>query len=226
MTDRPWPADKPERRSLSSLKPFKRNARTHAKEQIRRIAESIQEWGFTIPILIDEESGIIAGHARAEAAKILGLEEVPVIVASGWTEAQKRAYVLADNQLHITNSGWDGGLLKDELIALEGLDFDLSKIGFSVPELAQYMAAETFGDPEAEWAGMPDYHQEDKLAFKSLIVNFKSQDAVNAFASLVQQRITEKTRSIWFPLEEKQRVADLRWSEDESAISDLHSVEG
>jgi len=225
--DRPWPADKPERRSLSSLKPFKRNARTHAKEQIRRIAESIQEWGFTIPILIDEESGIIAGHARAEAAKLLELDEVPVIVASGWTEAQKRAYVLADNQLHITNSGWDGGLLKDELIALEGLDFDLSKIGFSVPELAQYMAAETFGDPEAEWTGMPDYHQDDKLAFKSLKVNFKTQDAVNAFAGLVGQKITEQTRSIWFPIQEKQHLKDLRYvSDDESEISDLHSVEG
>ena len=150
-----------------------------------------------------------------------------LFVESGWTEAQKRAYVLADNQLHITNSGWDGGLLKDELIALEGLDFDLSKIGFSVPELAQYMAAETFGDPETEWTGMPDYHQDDKLAFKSLKVNFKTQDAVNTFASLVGQKITEQTRSIWFPLVEKQNLKDLRYvTDDESAISDLHSIEG
>jgi hypothetical protein len=220
--DRPWPADKPERRSLSSLKPFKKNARTHAKEQIRRIAESIQEWGFTIPILIDEESGIIAGHARAEAAKLLELEEVPVIVASGWTEAQKRAYVLADNQLHITNSGWDGGLLKDELIALEGLDFDLSKIGFSVPELAQYMAAETFGGPDTEWTGMPGFEQGSQQSHRSLVVHFPDQESVEKFKRLVGQDFSEKAKYIWFPQLERQDVADYRYV-SEPAIPDIHS---
>ena len=227
MTDRPWPADKPERRTLSSLKPFKRNARTHEKEQIRRIAASIGEWGFTIPILIDEEGEIIAGHARAEAAKLLDLTEVPVIVASGWTEAQKRAYVLADNQLHITNSGWDGDLLKDELLGLKELDFDLSLTGFSAPELSQWLAHETFGNPETEWTGMPGFEQADQMAFKSLKVNFPNQDAVAKFAALIGQVITEKTRFIWFPQAERQHYADLRYvADDESPISGLHSVEG
>jgi len=222
MTDRPWPADKPERRQLSSLKPFKKNARTHAKEQIRRIAGSIEEWGFTIPILIDEEGGIIAGHARALAAEQLNLTEVPVIVASGWTEAQKRAYVLADNQLHITNSGWDGGLLKDELIALEGLDFDLSKIGFSVPELAQWMSAEAVSDPTEEWSGMPAFEQGNQQSYRSVVVHFPDQASVDKFRQLVGQDFSDKAKYIWFPQLERQDVADYRYVSDPT-ISDLHS---
>ena len=101
-----WPADKIERRSIASLTPYPRNARTHSDEQIGQVAASIREWGWTIPILVDESGGVIAGHARLLAAKKLGLPDVPVMVASGWSDAQKRAYVLADNKLAL-NAGWD-----------------------------------------------------------------------------------------------------------------------
>jgi DNA modification methylase len=137
-----WPADKAERRALSSLRPYPRNARTHSAEQIEKIAASIQAWGFTMPVLIDERGGIIVGHARVAAAKLLDLAEVPVIVAAGWSDAQKRAYVLADNRLAL-DAGWDDDLLHAELKALADLDFDLSLIGFDEDELNS-LAAEPF----------------------------------------------------------------------------------
>jgi ParB-like chromosome segregation protein Spo0J len=88
-----------------------RNARTHSPEQVDQISASIREWGWTIPVLVDDEGGIIAGHGRVLAAHKLAIAEVPVMVAAGWSEAQKRAYVLADNKLAL-NAGWDNDLLR------------------------------------------------------------------------------------------------------------------
>ena len=101
-----WPADKVERWPLDRLIPYARNARTHSEEQVAQIAASIREFGFTNPVLIDEAGGIIAGHGRVLAARKLGIADVPVMAAIGWTEAQKRAYVIADNKL-TENAGWD-----------------------------------------------------------------------------------------------------------------------
>lgn len=127
-----WPAFNVERRKVEDLKPYENNPRTHSDAQVAQIAASIQEWGWTSPVLIDEHGGVIAGHGRLLAAHRLGITEVPVIVADGWTKAQQRAYVLADNQLAI-NAGWDEALLAVELgdLATEGFDLDL--LGF--PEM-------------------------------------------------------------------------------------------
>ena len=129
----PWAADKVERRSIASLVPYARNARMHSAEQIDQIAASIREWGWTVPVLVDEADDIIAGHGRVLAAHKLAIAEVPVMVAAGWSEAQKRAYVLADNKLAL-NAGWDNDLLKIELGDLQAFDFDLGLIGFSADE--------------------------------------------------------------------------------------------
>jgi DNA modification methylase len=125
-----WPATSIERRSLASLKPFSGNARTHSEEQVAQIAASIRQYGWTNPMLVDEAGGIIAGHGRRLAAMSMGVDDVPVIVARGWSEAQRRAYVLADNQLAL-NADWDKSLLKVELGDLGALGFDLSFTGFS-----------------------------------------------------------------------------------------------
>lgn len=144
-----WPADKVERRDVDSLVPYARNARTHSPEQVDQIAASIREWGWTVPVLVDEAGGLIAGHGRVMAAKKLGLKDVPVMVASGWSEAQKRAYVLADNKLAL-NAGWDNDLLKVELEELKDLDFNLDLTGFGSDELATLLADKTAGltDPD------------------------------------------------------------------------------
>lgn len=130
-----WPADKPERRTTASLVPYARNSRTHSAEQIDQISASISEWGFTNPILIDPDGGIIAGHGRLLAAQKLGIYEVPCIVADGWTDAQKKAYVIADNKLAL-NAGWDNDMLAVEFGELKELGFDLPLTGFSDDEIA------------------------------------------------------------------------------------------
>jgi DNA modification methylase len=129
-----WPADAVERRPVANLVPYARNARTHSDAQVAQIAASIREWGWTIPVLVAEDGGIIAGHGRVLAARLLGIEDVPVMVARGWTDAQRRAYVVADNQLAL-NAGWDNELLRLELGDLKLGGFDLGVIGFTGHEL-------------------------------------------------------------------------------------------
>lgn len=121
-------------RKVTDLIPYVNNSRTHSEEQVTQIASSIKEFGFTNPILIDDEGGIIAGHGRLMAAKKLGLTEVPTIVLEGLTEAQKKAYVIADNRLAL-NAGWDTTSLTAELERLKELDFDLDILGFDIDEL-------------------------------------------------------------------------------------------
>ena len=133
-----WPADKVERWPLDRLIPYARNARTHSDEQVAQIAASIKEWGWTNPVLVDEGGQIIAGHGRVSAARTLGLKDAPVMVAAGWTDAQKRAYVLADNKLAL-NAGWDDALLSVELSDLAEMGADMSLLGFNAEELSALM---------------------------------------------------------------------------------------
>ncbi len=121
-------------RPIASLKPQAHNARTHSKKQLRQIASSIERFGFTNPVLIADDGGILAGHGRVAAAKILGWETVPTLMLSHLNAAERRAYMLADNKLAL-NAGWDQELLASELQMLEGLEFDLSLTGFSLAEI-------------------------------------------------------------------------------------------
>src|SRR3569833_2190765 len=109
-----WPADCVERWPLERLIPYARNARTHSDAQVAQIAAAIREFGWTNPILIDGANGVIAGHGRLLAARKLGLEAVPVIELDGLSDAQKRAYVIADNKLAL-NAGWDDAMLAAEV---------------------------------------------------------------------------------------------------------------
>jgi len=147
--DLPWPADKVERRPVAALVPYARNARTHSDFQVGQIAASIRHWGWTIPVLIDEAGNVIAGHGRVLAAGMLGLSEVPVMVATGWSDTQKRAYALADNKLAL-NAGWNEDLLRLELAELKELDTDLGLMGFAEIELKSLFAANSGGlaDPD------------------------------------------------------------------------------
>ena len=134
---------------IDSLIPYARNARTHSDAQVAQIAASIREFGWTNPVLIDGEKGIIAGHGRVLAARKLGMEEVPCIELSHLTEAQKRAYILADNRL-AENAGWDSDLLKIELGELRDMGMDLSLTGFDETFLADILTERTDGlcDPD------------------------------------------------------------------------------
>jgi DNA modification methylase len=147
MSEKPL---KIEKVSIELLIPFAKNSRTHDDAQVAQIAASIKEFGFTNPVLIDESNGIIAGHGRVMAARKLKLSEVPCIRLSHLTNAQKRAYVIADNKLAI-NAGWDMEMLKLELSGLKELDFDLDLTGFSTDEIDQLLAkksTEGLTDPD------------------------------------------------------------------------------
>ena len=117
-----------EEKNVSDLIAYVNNSRTHSDEQILQIASSIKEFGFTNPVLIDNENGVIAGHGRLLAAKKLGIEKVPCIILDGLSTAQKKAYIIADNQIAL-NSGWNEELLKVEIEELNDLDFDIDLLG-------------------------------------------------------------------------------------------------
>jgi hypothetical protein len=129
-----WPAEQIEKIPVADLRDNPHNSRTHSAEQIGQIARSMAEWGWTMPILVDEGGTIIAGHARAAAARSLGFKEAPCMRAVGWSEAQKRAYVIADNKL-TENGGWDMSLLGAELEALADMGFDTALTGFGADEI-------------------------------------------------------------------------------------------
>ncbi len=126
-----WPVDR--------LRPYERNPRTHSEDQVARLAASMVEFGFTNPILVDEASGILAGHGRLMAARQLGLKEVPVVRLEHLSEAQKRAYIVADNSLAL-GAGWDEVLLGEELGWLRDERFDLDLLGFDATELERLLS--------------------------------------------------------------------------------------
>lgn len=160
MSELPWPADHVERRPLAALVPYARNARVHSPQQVSQIAASMREWGFTIPVLVDEKDEIIAGHGRVMAAFELGFEAAPVMVAKGWTQKQIRAYRIADNQLAL-NAAWDVKLLAAELEEFPDLS---ALVGVSDREMMRIINK---GGRNVEWLGDPEAIPELPLAVTS-----------------------------------------------------------
>ena len=135
-------------RKVEDLIPYARNSRTHSDAQVAQIAASVREFGWTNPVLVDGENGIIAGHGRILAARKLGMEEVPCIELAGLTDTQRRAYIIADNKLAL-NGGWDDELLALELGELNAADFDMALVGFDAGELSAAMGLDEELDGEA-----------------------------------------------------------------------------
>ena len=130
--------------AVKDLIPYARNTRTHSDEQVNQIVSSIKEFGFTNPVLIDEQNMIIAGHGRVMAANKLKLKKIPTISLNYLTEAQKKAYIIADNRLAL-NAGWDEDMLKVELEELNDLEFDISLLGFEDKEIEEMLSAPVDG---------------------------------------------------------------------------------
>jgi hypothetical protein len=197
---------------IGDLIPDINNAREHSDSQIQQIANSINEFGFTNPVLIDESKKIIAGHGRYMAGKTLELPEIPTIQLLDLTDAQKKAYVIADNKLAL-NSQWDFEKLTTELKELQDLDFDLNLIGYYENELTALLddPENTEFDPLTEWEGMPEYDQPDANGARTLYVHFQTDDDVAKFFALVGQSYTEKTKYIWYPYKEKNDTESKRY---------------
>lgn len=143
--------------STSKLIPYVNNARTHSQEQVNKLRGSLREFGFINPVIIDSDFNVIAGHGRLMAAKEEGIEEVPCVLVDYLTEAQKKAYILADNR-YAQDAGWDEELLRLEIESLEGMDFDVSLTGFNEDEIA-----DLFADSEGTGAEDDDFDLSDAL---------------------------------------------------------------
>jgi len=169
-------------RDRTSLKPYENNPRTHSEAQIDRLVRSLKEFGFTNPVLIDKNLNVVAGHGRLLAAEILDLEKIPTISLEHLTEDQRKAYVIADNQLALA-SGWDDDLLQSELAALADAGFDLTVLGW--------------GDDLPDFAEDPDYSALDDLeddndwadgVKKAIQIEFRSEDYEEAKALVADAR--------------------------------------
>jgi ParB-like chromosome segregation protein Spo0J len=202
-------------RDPRKLRPHDRNARTHSDAQVRQIRASIDEYGFTAPILLRGDFTIGAGHGRWLAALLAPrLMEVPTIVLDGLTDAQWRAYVLADNRLAL-NSAWDYEMLRREIVDLHALgELDLHVTGFSPEELTGLLHTVDIGvmDPDAEWLGMPEYIQEDAGAHRSIIIHLRSAEDVQAFLRAIgQEGLSPSARFTWFPREPRADFTKRRY---------------
>jgi hypothetical protein len=162
----------------ADLIPYARNTRTHSPEQVAQIAGSIREFGFTNPVLIDADNGIIAGHGRVMAASKLGLAKVPCIRLAHLTDTQKRAYIIADNKLAL-NAGWDEEMLGLELADLREADFDLGLLGFSEDEIGTF---------DIEEAGMPELSSEDKQPFQQMTFTVHDEQAEDVQAAIAKAK--------------------------------------
>lgn len=189
------PADSVETWSIEKLIPYARNSRTHSDQQVAQIAASIKEWGFTSAILIDPQGGIIAGHGRLMAARKLGMKEVPVMIADGWTDAQKRAFVIADNKLAM-NAGWDDELLALELAELKHEGFNVSLTGFDLQELEELFdtskTTEDENNPYSSKIQTPTYEPKgEKPPIEDL---YDDQTAIDLMSTIQDSKLNEKEK--------------------------------
>lgn len=175
-----WPLDR--------LRPYERNARVHSDEQLQQIAASIREFGFTAPILVDSTDGILAGHGRLSAAKLLGLAEVPVVVLDHLSEAQRRQYVLADNKL-AENAGWDLELLALEL---EAVEIDPAVLGFGEADLARLQDGLELGEFEQVAAAGPGTERAEPEHQPGLGVELRDDDDDQADATAESGEVEER----------------------------------
>lgn len=185
-------------KNISDLIKYAKNAKAHPEFQVNQIATSIKEYGFVNPILIDEKGEIIAGHGRVLACEKLGLKEVSCIVLTHLDEGRKRAYRIADNKLNM-NTSWLDDFLKVELTELDESGIDIGLTGFSEMEWINLFKIDEGTNDPLSYDGMPEFDQQDKTAFRSIIVHFKEQGDVDLFSKTIAKKITPKTKYIWFP---------------------------
>lgn len=224
---------------IDELKPFVRNPKLHPERQINSIKKSFKEFGWTNPILIAEDNMVVAGHARLIAAKELGFMEVPVIKLEMSYE-KAVAYVVADNKTAELGST-DFPMLQELLREIAELeDFDIESIGYSESEIDALLNVPVYStsgtgsgsgsaaggkpagevDIDDEWTGMPAFESENLDPAYSLKVNFASLEDLMEFAKLVDQKITEKTPSIWYPAQGSREGKKFGIYEDESEEMD------
>lgn len=193
-----WPIDK--------LIEYANNPRKN-DHAVEKIAEAIKYFGFRIPIVAKSDGTVIDGHLRLKAARQLGMTKVPVVLADDLTDEQIRGFRISVNKMSEL-ADWDEDLLRAELLDLQSIEFDMDLLGFEGFELSNFFGEEN--DIYGEWIGMPEFNQQNKQAFRSLIIHFKDNNEVQEFSRQINKKLTEKTRSLWYSDEPIDSVKDLR----------------
>ena len=200
---------------ISEIIPYRNNPRVNDKA-VDIVATSIKEYGFKVPIILDKDNIVIAGHTRLKAALKLGIPEVPIIWAESLTDEQAKAFRLMDNKSH-EYSSWDFDLLKQEMIELKNLKFEVGLTGFDMDEIKffNFNKEDQANNAYTEWRknAVLDYLNDDKTGFKTILLHFPDQDAIDDFCKLINQNMTPKTKFLWYPKEPEDEVADLQYEE-------------
>ena len=188
---------------IEEIKPYKKNPRKNEKA-VDIVADSIKEFGFRNPIILDKDNVIVAGHTRFTAARQLNIREVPVLYATDLTPEQVKAFRIMDNK-STEYSYWDYDLLKQEILSLESLN-----VAFFNPDKDGQA-----NDSYTEWrkGGGLDYGNEDKTGFQTILLHFKEEKDVAEFAKLIKQNITNRTKYLWYPKQPEDKVANAKYVE-------------
>ncbi len=205
---------KVEHRKLAELTPAPWNPRRISDHDVAALKRSLSEFGTVEPILVNEVTGhVVGGHQRLVALLANGETETDVLVGS-WPEDREKALNIALNKI---SGEFDTAALSDLLTELQSADFDIELTGFGQTEIDNILSgmfAKGANDINAEWKGMPEFNQEDKESFRDIIVHFKDQQAVDKFAALTNQKLTPKTKFIWFPQAEIERYSDKEYRDE------------
>lgn len=207
---------------LENVIPYEKNPRK--KRNIEKVAQSIKEFGFLQPIVVDQNLVIVAGHGRYEAATMLNLKNVPILKVGDGTvhtlsPAQIKAYRIADNKLN-EYSEWDFGLLHKEFGDLLDVNYDLENLGFGEQELESMITFEgntdlyTSANAFDEWKEMPEFDHENKKPYRTLYIHFYEEDEVQQFSKLINQQITNKTKFLYIPPIEKKVMKDKEYNNE------------
>lgn len=195
---------------IEQIVPYPGNPRLN-EATVSSVAASLKEFGFQQPIVVDKDGVVIVGHARLKAASLLGLETVPVIVASNLTEQQVKTYRLLDNKI-AEKSYWNYELLKIELEEFSLEDFEEFKVDFGSLLLCTDGEVRS-GDSQDEWVDMPRFEDRENI-FRSVRINFEDAEAVQKFIEKTGLTLNEKTKSIWFPEKTKNDYSGVSWKGD------------
>lgn len=197
--------------SIVSLRNDPRNARDHDERSLQSIMKSLREFGQQKPIVALLDGTVIAGNGTLEAARRLGWSGIAAVRFDD--EAKARAYAIADNRTSDL-SKFDGGMLAEALSEIADT-VGLDAVGFTQVELDRLLDGPALPptDPNSEWSGMPEFDQQDKTAHRQIVMNFRSDEDVTKFGELLGQSVTDKTRSLWYPVAEIERLMDKRYAE-------------
>jgi len=199
---------------IDKIKPYIYNPRKNLNSD--KIANSIKKFGFQQPIVVDKEFIIVVGHTRYEAAKILNLKKVPVVIAD-LTKSKAKAYRIADNKLN-EHADWDYNLLNTEFEDLLKDDYNLEELGFSeneIENITKYVGDDNeWLKTDEHWKDMPEFQHGNEAPYKSIHVHFKNKKDVETFFKLIKQDFTDKTKYVWYPQIEKNVLKDKGYVEE------------